>query len=141
MGGGGGGEDGDFGFQIAPMVDVVFVLMLFFMASSGQVVTEKELSIALPSGQTAGDSSVVKTPIYIDINSDGVVFVNNLQMGTGAKDRELVQLRELLKRTLGDATDPDPVIIRPAPDTKQERVVDVLNACAATKVVKNLSFS
>ncbi len=140
MGGGGGGEDGEFGFQIAPMVDVVFVLMLFFMATTGDKVTEKELRIALPSGVPAGSTDTPKIPIIIDINSEGIVFVNNTQMGTGAKDRELTQLRELLKRTLEGQTDPDPVIIRPAPDTKQERVVDVLNAAAATKVVKNLSF-
>lgn len=140
MGGGGGGEDGEFGFQIAPMVDVVFVLMLFFMATTGDKVTEKELRIALPSGQAPVDGQT-KVPIIIDINSEGVVFVNNTQMGSGAKDRELTQLRELLKRNLEGQTDPDPVIIRPAPDTKQERVVDVLNAAAATKVVKNLSFS
>ena len=30
-----GSDDGDIGFQIAPMVDVVFVLMLFFMACAG----------------------------------------------------------------------------------------------------------
>ena len=141
MGGGGGGEDGELGFQIAPMVDVVFVLMLFFMAITGDKVTEKELRIALPSGAPPGDSSVIKTPITIDSGSDGTVFVNNTQMGTGPRDRELAQLRALLKRALEGQTDPDPVIIRPAPDTKQERVVDVLNACAATKVVKNLSFS
>ena len=140
MGGGGGGEDGEFGFQIAPMVDVVFVLMLFFMATTGDKVTEKELRIALPSGQAPTDGQP-KAPIVIDINSEGVVFVNNTQMGSGAKDRELTQLRELLKRSLEGQTDPDPVIIRPAADTKQERVVDVLNAAAATKVVKNLSFS
>jgi biopolymer transport protein ExbD len=141
MGGGGGGEEGDFGFQIAPMVDVVFVLMLFFMATTGDKVTEKELRISLPSGTAPGENKEAKTPIYIDISSDGAVFVNNTPMGTGPKDRELVQLRELLKRSLEGQTDTDPVIIRPAPDTKQERVVDVLNACAATKVVKNLSFS
>ncbi len=123
------------------MVDVVFVLMLFFMATTGDKVTEKELRIALPSNPSGAASDIIKTPIVIDISSEGVVFVNNTQMGSGAKDRELTQLRELLKRSLDGQTDPDPVIIRPAPDTKQERVVDVLNACAATKVVKNLSFS
>ena len=143
MGGGGGGEEGDFGFQIAPMVDVVFVLMLFFMATTGDKVTEKELRIALPSGATGGDPGQIITPITIDIGSDGTVFVNNTPMGTGPKDRELVQLRALLKNSLEGKSDADadPVIIRPAPDTKQERVVDVLNACAATKVVKKLSFS
>lgn len=139
MAGGGGGESGDFGFQIAPMVDVVFVLMLFFMAITGDKVTEKELRIALPSGQTTGDGQI-KTPIIVDILSDGAVFVNNTPMGSGPNDRQLLQLRELLKRSL-EASPEDPVIIRPAPDAKQERVVDVLNACSATKVVKNLSFS
>ncbi|MEK0449033.1 MAG: hypothetical protein RL088_1301 [Verrucomicrobiota bacterium] len=139
MAGGGGGEEGEFGFQIAPMVDVVFVLMLFFMATTGDKVTEKELRIALPSGQSQGGENI-KTPIIIDIGSDGNVFVNNLQMGNGPKDRQLLQLRELLVRSL-DAAPEDPVIIRPAPDARQERVVDVLNACAATKKVKNLSFS
>ena len=41
MAGSVGSEDGDIGFQIAPIVDVVFVLMLFFMASAGAQVVEK----------------------------------------------------------------------------------------------------
>jgi biopolymer transport protein ExbD len=53
MAGGGGSGDGDFGFQIAPMVDVVFVLLLFFMACAGTNQVEGLLKIALPS---QGDS-------------------------------------------------------------------------------------
>ena len=48
MGGSVGSEDGDAGFQIAPMVDVVFVLLLFFMASAGSQIVERELNISLP---------------------------------------------------------------------------------------------
>src|SRR5205823_3530918 len=50
MAGSVGSEDGDMGFQIAPMVDVVFVLLLFFMASTGSKVMENVLYINLPSG-------------------------------------------------------------------------------------------
>ena len=39
------GEDGAFGFQIAPMVDVVFVLLLFFMACAGLSQKERFLNI------------------------------------------------------------------------------------------------
>ena len=45
-----GTHDADPGFQIAPMVDVVFVLMLFFMACAGWQKNERELS-ASPPGQ------------------------------------------------------------------------------------------
>ena len=138
MGGSVSSEDGDMGFQIAPMVDVVFVLLLFFMASAGTKVVEKELSINLPSGAKASGPDAAKTPIVIEIDATGQITMNDKAFGN-ASDRTLLQLREWLKGTLGDFGDKDPVIIRPSPDTRQERVIDVLNACAAAKV-KNLTF-
>ena len=139
MAGSVGSEDGDMGFQIAPMVDVVFVLLLFFMASAGSKIVEKELSINLPSGASSSSPGAAPTPIVIDIAPDGQVTMNNQAFGN-ATNRDLQELREWLKKTLGeDEGDKNPVIIRPSPDTRQERVVDVLNACASAKV-KNLTF-
>lgn len=137
MASGGGGEDGDFGFQIAPMVDVVFVLMLFFMACAGQQVIEKELKITLPSGKTS-TSSDVKIPTFVDLNSTGEVSINGTSYDNRS-DRDLPQLRQKLI-SIVEPSPEDPVIIRPQADTRHERVVDVLNACAAANV-KNLSFA
>ena len=138
MGGGGGGEDGDFGFQIAPMVDVVFVLLLFFMASAGQNITEGFLTINLPSGQAASESSTPKVPIILDIDSTGNVFMNSNPKSASATDKELKQLLESLTSSM-ESSPEDPVIIRPASDTRHERLIDVLNSCRQAKV-KNLSF-
>jgi len=132
-------EEGDIGFQIAPMVDVVFVLMLFFMASAGMQVVEKELGIHLPSGRTAQTAGPPPTPIIIDISADGQVTMNNQPYGTPT-DKNLAALREWLKNAIEQFGDKDPVIIRPAPDTRHERIMDVLNAAAAARV-KNLTFS
>ena len=135
-GGGGGGEDGDFGFQIAPMVDVVFVLLLFFMACAGQNITEGFLTVNLPSG-AKGDGTT-KVPIVVDIDGVGNVYVNGQSKSGSPTEREIPPLREHLTAVM--AADPeDPVIIRPAPDAKHERLIDVLNACRQAKV-KNLSF-
>jgi biopolymer transport protein ExbD len=140
MSGGGVSEDGDIGFQIAPMVDVVFVLLLFFMASAGSQVLEMELNISLPSGRAAGPSSgVPSTPIIIDIMPDGKVQMNNKVYDTPTS-KELPELRTWLKETIAKFGDKDPVIIRPDPQTKHERVMDVLNAASAAGVTK-LSFS
>lgn len=139
MGGSVGSEDGDIGFQIAPMVDVVFVLMLFFMASAGSQIVENELNISLPSGAPAKAGNLPpKTPIIIDISADGQVVGNNQSFGTPA-DRQLPSLRDWLKSTQGFGGE-DPVIIRPNSQTRHERIVDVLNACAAAGI-KNLTFS
>ena len=130
--------DGDIGFQIAPMVDVVFVLMLFFMASAGVQVVEKELSMNLPSG-VGKPSDVPSTPIFVDISSDGRVSVNDQALGN-KDDKNLQALRDFFKHSIEQYGDKDPVIVRPAPETTHERVMDVLNAAAASKVTK-LTFS
>ncbi len=138
MAGSVGSEDGDIGFQIAPMVDVVFVLMLFFMASAGMQVVEKELSINLPSGVPTSSSKTPVTPIVVLVAADGTVQINGTSYDP-ATSTELPLTRDHLKELMSYGAK-DPVIIQPAPDTRQERIIQVLNAAAAAGV-KNLSFS
>lgn len=149
MGGSVGSEDGDMGFQIAPMVDVIFVLMVFFMANAGSQVIEKELTVNLPSGRTAvaaGDK-IPRPPIVIEISPEGQVTMNNQRFGTPG-DKNLAALREWLTNALDQFGGEDPIIIRPASDTRHERVMDVLNAIAASSIqrdggrltFKNLTF-
>jgi biopolymer transport protein ExbD len=138
MAGSVGSDDGDVGFQIAPMVDVVFVLMLFFMASAGSQVVEKELGLNLPSGRSK-PSEVPSTPIMVDISADGQISVNNQSYG-GKGDKALNDLRAFFKGGIARFGDKDPVIIRPSPDSTHDRIMDVLNAAAASGV-KNLTFS
>lgn len=128
-------EDGDIGFQIAPMVDVVFVLMLFFMASAGSQVVERELSINLPGGGSAQKKTNVSVPIIVNINPDGSVVVNDKMYGNGA-DKNLQQLRDFFALGIEQFGDKNPVIVRPAPECRHERVMDVLNAAANSGVTK-----
>ena len=139
MAGGGTSEDGDIGFQIAPMVDVVFVLLLFFMSCAGQQIIEKELNINLPSGNSPHVGSIPTTPIIIDIYPEGKVQSSG-KVYDSPDSTDLPQLKEWLKDTITKFGDKDPVIIRPDPQTKQQRIMDVLNAASASGVTK-LSFS
>jgi len=136
-----GNEDGDIGFQIAPMVDVVFVLMLFFMASAGVQVAERELNINLPGSKSpsGAQTAVPPTPMMVDISADGKVSVNGTNHGK-ATDKDLTELREFFKEVIVQHDNKDPVIIHPDPDTRHERIMDVLNAAGASGV-KNLTFN
>jgi len=137
-----GSEDGDIGFQIAPMVDVVFVLLLFFMAAAGSQVQERELNINLPSGRSAAaamQDGPPPTPIIIDIRADGSILLNDRPMDTPTS-KDLPQVRQWLVEHIERFGDSDPVIIRPELDARHERVMDVLNAAAAAEV-RNLTFS
>ena len=121
------------------MVDVVFVLLLFFMASAGSQVVERELNISLPSGAGAKSAGPPPTPVIIEISADGVISMNNRVFDTPAS-KELPELRAQLKDNIDRFGDKDPVIIRPNENARQERIIDVLNGAAAAGV-KNLTFS
>src|SRR6185436_18776245 len=135
MAGSVGSEDGDLGFQVAPMVDIVFVLMLFFMACAGAVVKQREIAIRLPS---SGHSPVPIAPVVISIDSSGVVQANDLPLGK-ADDHQLNGLREWLRNAHEKFGNGDPVFIRPAMSVRHERVIAVLSAVGASGV-KNLTF-
>jgi len=124
--------DGEFGFQIAPMLDVLFVLLLFFMVTAGSQKHEATLTTQLPGGKPGAD-----VPLEIGIDADGQVNVSGVPVGDAA-DSKLGALVDRLQQVLA-SNQTQPVVITPMRSTKQQRVVDVLNACAAAKV-KNLAF-
>jgi hypothetical protein len=76
--------------------------------------------------------------ISIDITADGLVTLNDSIMGQPG-DRKLPVLRDWLKTTIKRFGEANPVVIRPAPGALQQRVIDVLDACAGENV-KNLTF-
>ena len=65
------------GFQIAPMIDVVFVIMLFFMVMSGAVKVEMVLNTSLPGvATTSTEELVLPDEVIIMISEDGIVTVD-----------------------------------------------------------------
>ena len=112
--------------------------MLFFMASAGAQVVEKELSINLPSGASSATSDTPTTPIIVAIAADGTVQING-QTYDPPNSPDLPLTRDQLQQLMNFGQK-DPVIIQPSPDARQERIIKVLNAAAAAGV-KNLTFS
>ena len=126
--------DGEFGFQIAPMLDILFVLLLFFMVSAGAQKHEASLTTQLPGNKPAPGGLA---PERIGIDEDGQVSIYGANVDA-PYDHQMPQLVARLK-TVVQQHGGQPVIITPSRSTKQQSVVDVLNACAAAHV-KNLAF-
>jgi biopolymer transport protein ExbD len=131
---GGGGSDGEFGFQIAPMLDILFVLLLFFMVSAGAQKHEAGLTTQLPG--SGGPTSSI--PVQVGIDEDGTVNISGAPTGDAPTDHALPALVQRLDAIV-QANPTQPIVVTPTRSTHHQRVVDVLNACAAAKV-KNLAF-
>lgn len=127
--------DQDHGFQIAPMVDVVFVLLLFFMALAGMKQIERFLTVEVPSQTKAG---IVDPPIVVDIFASGEVACNGKLLLAGA-DTDPAVFREWLL-TVAQADAGTSIIIRPAADATHERFVLVLSTIKKSGL-KKISFS
>jgi len=70
------------GFQIAPMIDVVFVIMLFFMAMAGAVKKEMELKSQLPGVAPASAEAPQEMPdeITVGVEESGAVTLNEEEL-------------------------------------------------------------
>jgi biopolymer transport protein ExbD len=128
-------------FQIAPMIDVIFILILFFMCSAGAVKTENHLASSLPG--TASSDSPVEIPDeqLIQITNDGKVLLNDQEFDS-AGSHGMPALRATLKRFLESAKANKTeamVTIAPEAYANYQRVIDVMNACANAQI-KNVSF-
>src|ERR1700675_1947019 len=88
---------GTFGFQIAPMIDVVFVIMLFFMVMAGAVKVEREINTKLPgTAETSAPTDFVDE-VIINVSENGEVTLNDEPMDS-PNVKDMPQLRSTLLR-------------------------------------------
>jgi len=133
------------GFQIAPMIDVVFVIMLFFMVMVGSVKVERELKSQLPGLAPPSDSAPQEMPdeIIVGVEETGAVTLNEEEFDTGRQDKALPTFIDTLKRLKQEADNRNAkviVTIQAEEQATYERVIDVLNALSVAKIA-NVTFT
>ncbi len=135
-------NEGNLGFQIAPMIDVVFVIMLFFMVMAGAVKVENELNTQLPGTAETSDATEFVDEQIITISDNGEVSLNDEPFDS-SESRELPQLKGTLmrlKQNADAAKAPSVVTIISDEQAKYSRTVDVLDALALAKI-DNVTFT
>jgi biopolymer transport protein ExbD len=135
-------KNSNIGFQIAPMIDVVFVILVFFMALAGQIKIEQILKTRLP-GVAAADAPVeFFDEQIITINEDGEVLLNDdpMALPDDRRMRDLANTMLRLKQSSEAARSQLVVTIISAETARYARTIDVLNVLAEVGVT-NVSFT
>ncbi|WP_372794072.1 ExbD/TolR family protein [Pontiella sp.] len=127
--------------QIAPLIDVVFLLLIYFMVAASLIKKEGDISFILPA--TVNQTEKVKIPleVLIEIDEDGTVLFEGLTFS--ADDEQLKDLAgqvAALKQVAKSQQSPFFVNILPNKFAFHERVINVMDACAAAGV-DSLTFS
>lgn len=119
--------------NLTPMLDVVFLLLIFFMVST-TFTKESHLTIDLPEASASTEAAPSST-IEIVISSSGHYSINGQQL----VNQQLDILKRALQKELGQQTKV-PVIITADAKTPHEAVVKAMDAAGQLGLV-NLSIT
>lgn len=133
---------GDEEFQMSPLIDCVFLLLVFFMTSATLMRVEADLGFRLPATIASASSAPMPDEQMIEIASDGAVSLNGVIYGLPGDSGGRPPLMALLTRfrQASEATkNLAMVTIVADAATPHERVVEVLDTCASAKI-SNITF-
>ncbi len=134
-------EDAKLDLQVAPLIDVVFLLLIYFMVTSSLIKKEGDISFMLPADVPQVQMVDIPIDARIRIAEDDSVSLDGRQYAASNRDlEELIDQLAGLKQMAESTKSPFFVTLDPQPDTKHRRIIDVMDACAAAKV-SNLTFA
>jgi biopolymer transport protein ExbD len=122
--------------QMGPMIDMVFLLLVFFMVSAKPIKQESDINIGLPGTVAQEEALEIPDEQRIQIQPNGQVVLNDQPMDSPAS-AEMPALLSTLKRfkESADSNKTEALITIDADDAaNHERIVQVLNACAQAKI-------
>jgi biopolymer transport protein ExbD len=132
----------DAGFQIAPMIDVVFVIMLFFMVMAGAVKVEHELKTTLPGNAETAQETELPDEVTIGISETGEVTLNEDPLGA-PQDKvleglytQMVQMRKAAEQAKTKML----ITVQAEEAARYERVMNVLDVLARAEIT-NVTFA
>ena len=103
------------------MLDVIFLLLCFFVTVSVFSQWESEISIKLPNARTAEQPERLPGEIIVNLSREGVVRVNGITLTAAALGERLAKVARFYPG--------QPVIIRADKDARYEALVGVMDVC------------
>ena len=118
--------------QLAPMIDVVFLLLIFFLVTWSYARFENELDISVPAADESQDPKRRFGEQIINVTEDGRVIVNSVEMG----GEELLGALNAVAELRPDQS----IILRGDGDAAYKHIARVLNICHKAKIY-NVAFA
>ena len=120
------------GIQLAPLVDVLLLLLIFFLMTWNAARNENELDVKVPKASAAREKMAPIGDVIVNVKADGNVVVNRRSLSSP-------ELTELLK-SLVQLNSDQAVVIRGDEAGAYKNIVNVLNICSEAGVT-NVAFA
>lgn len=113
--------------SLTPLIDVVFLLLIFFLVTSEFEEEERRLDIVLPTATSATPMISKPREIVVDIDQDGRIYL-------GGEPTRLAELERLIAAAVANNPTNQTVVIRADQATAFQPVVSVMDVCNRTGV-------
>ncbi|PQJ28254.1 ExbD/TolR family protein [Rubritalea profundi] len=134
-------EDDEPELDISSLIDVCFLLLIYFMVTATIQPRESDLGMTLPS-QAPSDTPPDLKPMLIEILDNGSILVNkeeSLDLAASGARRNLPLLaqRLLIYKDGASAANEDPLVqVAVRGEASQQSVIDVLNCLVGLEIQK-----
>ena len=127
-------------FDMTSMIDVVFLLLIYFMYLPIQ--QEADLLFSLPANTAPSANATLPNELSIDIAPDGSVFLNGAPIDRPGdlQFKDLTSTMTRLRQSADRSGIATIVTIFPDADSPHQAAISVLDACAAAGI-KQVSFA
>ncbi len=120
------------GFQIAPMVDIVFLLLIFFLVTWNFARYETELDVKVPTAREGKETRRSVGEVILNVKADGTIVMNRRTFTPDALKEALARIASLY---------PDQaVVLRGDENVDYKFIVDALDICRAANIW-NVAFA
>ena len=115
------------GLEMTPMIDIVFLLMIFFLVASKLDEADRAIDVVLPQAAAAKPLTARPREFVINIDRAGNYFA-------GARPVTLEELGGLLRQSVADEPARQTVIVRADEEVAHKFVVGAMDACVAAGI-------
>jgi biopolymer transport protein ExbD len=108
--------------ELTPMIDVVFLLMIFFLVASKLEEDDRAIDVVLPQAAAAKPLTSRTRELIVNIDRDGRLYA-------GARPVSREELSRLLRQAAADNPARQKVTVRADEEVAHKHVVSVMDAC------------
>jgi biopolymer transport protein ExbD len=118
-------EDEDVQVDMSPMIDMVFLLLIFFIVAS--IIVDEKVPVEVPSAVYAKVPEDITGRFVISVSKEGQIYV-------GQKPVDLEEMKEILRPEM-EANPEMRIMIRADGDVRYKVNEEIMTACAEVGAV------
>ncbi len=107
---------------MTPLIDVVFLILVFFLVATRFEEADRQLDVSLPSAEQAQPDVMRPDDLMVDMNDSGTCFVEGREVNIDA-------LEDVIRDRVASNPNTQAVKIRADKNVTLQDVVTVMNLC------------